>query len=124
MKHPSQGLAILALMSSTAAAYQSHPLQQPLAGQQLGSNAEAISADGLPFSEADLEGYIEHVMDKWHAPGLAVAIINGNETWAKVRRAPYLSQNELSRYIPQKLITIHTLSKRASGMRHYPPSHK
>ncbi|PSR97423.1 beta-lactamase/transpeptidase-like protein [Coniella lustricola] len=27
------------------------------------------------------EGYIQHVMTEWHAPGLAIAVINGSETW-------------------------------------------
>lgn len=42
------------------------------------------SENGLPFSTSALEDYIEVAMKKWHAPGMAVAIINGNETWAKV----------------------------------------
>ncbi|KAG8168676.1 hypothetical protein KVR01_001425 [Diaporthe batatas] len=41
------------------------------------------SDNALPFSTADLEEYIEGTMKKWHAPGMAVAVINGNATWAK-----------------------------------------
>ncbi|KZL77886.1 penicillin-binding, partial [Colletotrichum tofieldiae] len=31
----------------------------------------------------DLDVYIEEIMQEWHAPGLAVAIIDGDTTWAK-----------------------------------------
>ncbi|TQN71635.1 Serine beta-lactamase-like protein LACTB, partial [Colletotrichum shisoi] len=31
----------------------------------------------------DLDAYIEGIMREWHAPGLAVAIVDGDKTWAK-----------------------------------------
>ncbi|KAK1531725.1 penicillin-binding protein, partial [Colletotrichum paranaense] len=31
----------------------------------------------------DLDEFIERVREEWHAPGLAVAIVDGNNTWAK-----------------------------------------
>lgn len=52
--------------------------------QPLGHANNGASTDGLPFSTSALEEYIEAAMENWHAPGMAVAIINGNETWAKV----------------------------------------
>lgn len=63
----------------SAVAAQESPPQQPL-----GLFDDEASAGGLPFSTSALEEYIEGAMEKWHAPGMAVAIINGNKTWAKV----------------------------------------
>ncbi|KAK1714323.1 beta-lactamase/transpeptidase-like protein, partial [Colletotrichum lupini] len=31
----------------------------------------------------DLDEFIERIREEWHAPGLAVAIVDGNNTWAK-----------------------------------------
>lgn len=31
-----------------------------------------------------LDQYIQETIKEWHAPGLAVAVIRGNDTWAKV----------------------------------------
>jgi hypothetical protein len=33
----------------------------------------------------DLEIFIEDKMKEWQAPGMAVAILDGNSTWMKVR---------------------------------------
>lgn len=52
--------------------------------QPLGHADNEASQDALPFSTSDLVEYIEGTMKKWHAPGMAVAIINGNVTWAEV----------------------------------------
>lgn len=52
--------------------------------QPLGHVDNESSQDALPFSTSDLVEYIEDAMKKWHAPGMAVAIINGNVTWAEV----------------------------------------
>ncbi|OHF02933.1 penicillin-binding protein [Colletotrichum orchidophilum] len=39
---------------------------------------------GIPrVVSTDLEQYIERIREEWHAPGLAVAIVDGNNTWAK-----------------------------------------
>lgn len=57
------------------------PPQKPL-GHMHGD--KQASTDGLPFSTSALEEYIEAAMKRWHAPGMAVAVINGDETWAKV----------------------------------------
>ncbi|ROV95716.1 hypothetical protein VMCG_07562 [Cytospora schulzeri] len=58
-------------------------LQQPLATQPSGADQHAVHTGFLPFSTAALEEYIKDVMERWHAAGMAVAIINGNETWSK-----------------------------------------
>ncbi|TDZ48393.1 Penicillin-binding protein 4 [Colletotrichum trifolii] len=50
--------------------------QQPLASGQLGDDeTRAISYDR--------DQYIEKIMKDWHVPGLAVAVVNGNDTWSK-----------------------------------------
>lgn len=41
--------------------------------------------DQVSVADDALETYIEHLMEKWHVPGLAIAIVDGNKTWAKVR---------------------------------------
>lgn len=60
----------------------------------------AFEDEGIPYANADLENYIRQTMVKFHTPGLAVAIIDNNATWAKVRFpyfaftcCPYLSQS-------------------------------
>lgn len=50
----------------------------------LGHDDGGASEHALPFSTSDLEKFIEGTMEKWHAPGMAVSVINGNATWAKV----------------------------------------
>lgn len=73
------GTFLLSTLVYNAIAIPDSPIQQPLRH----FDGEA-SENGLPFSTSALEDYIEGAMKKWHAPGMAVAIINGNETWAKV----------------------------------------
>lgn len=58
--------------------------QIPLAWQTDTEDSGGTSPGDLPFSTADLEEYIEDVMDRWHAPGMAVAVINGEHTWENV----------------------------------------
>lgn len=40
--------------------------------------------DDSPFS-SDLDKSVVRLMNDWHVPGLAIAIVNGNETYSKVR---------------------------------------
>lgn len=83
-----------ALMCVALAAPGSPP-QQPI-----GHVDSEASKNGLPFSTSALEEYIEGAMEKWHAPGMAVAIVNGNKTWAKVSllpQHPHLSRKPPSR---------------------------
>ncbi|KAK6221273.1 penicillin-binding [Colletotrichum tabaci] len=64
----------------------------------LGSRASAEHAEQRPLRSddqsreghhhprvvsPDLDAYIEGIMREWHAPGLAVAIVDGDKTWAK-----------------------------------------
>lgn len=76
---------LLSILVCNAIGVSDSPIQQPL-----GHIDGEASKNGLPFSISALEEYIKGAMEKWHAPGMAVAIINGNETWAKVS-LPYHS---------------------------------
>lgn len=59
--------------------------QRPLAEQAGGNIAhDAGTSNSLSSLTTNLEEYIEDVMERWHAPGMAVAIIKGEETWTKV----------------------------------------
>ncbi|KAJ0120161.1 hypothetical protein J7T55_001017 [Diaporthe amygdali] len=77
MRTSIETLVLYALVYS-AVAFAESPPQQPLVHTDNGG-----STDRLPFSISALEDYIEEAMERWHAPGMAVAIINGNDTWAK-----------------------------------------
>lgn len=57
--------------------------QKPFQNQG-GDAKSAITSDGLRFATGELEEYIEDVMERWHAPGAAVAIIKGGNIWTKV----------------------------------------
>lgn len=38
-----------------------------------------------PFAAgSELNQYIDDLMERWHIPGLAVAVVDGDDTWAKV----------------------------------------
>lgn len=46
----------------------------------------------------DLDEFIERIREEWHAPGLAVAIVDGNNTWAKVKTpSPFPTSRGLGR---------------------------
>lgn len=57
--------------------------QIPLESQTSNKDQDVPHFGELPLLTAGLEEYIEDVMDRWHAPGMAVAVINGEDTWAK-----------------------------------------
>ena len=38
-----------------------------------------------PFGDGRLEEFIHDALREWKTPGLAVAIVDGNSTWVKVR---------------------------------------
>lgn len=80
-------LVALASSTYTTAAHLNQPPQRPITAQlpaEAPDGGFGKDAGGLPFSTAKLEAYIEDVMERWHAAGLAISVINGNETWAKV----------------------------------------
>jgi len=58
--------------------------QKPLLTDRVGPDpARHVSGD-IPFVTEDLEAFIEAKMKQWHCPGLAIGIIDGNQTWFKV----------------------------------------
>jgi hypothetical protein len=63
--------------------------QKPIsAGTSSERLAEADSHDAsghIAIVTKDLEDFIQEKMKKWHAPGLAIAIIEGDKSWYKVR---------------------------------------
>lgn len=59
--------------------------QRPTAQQASDHAAQKVlTSDHRPISTIELERYIEDVMERWHTPGMAVAIIKGDDTWTKV----------------------------------------
>lgn len=90
MKPSAQLLSLLPLTRSAGALLgESAQQQQPLISQPQNTAAahdgsSSTTSSGLPFATAAFEAYVEDVMEKWHTPGLAISIVNGDETWAKV----------------------------------------
>lgn len=81
-----QIFAVLAVAGATVAAVPEPWEQRPLPAQQAGDDhaQDASTSYEGPFSTTELEEYIEDVMERWHTPGMAVAIIKGESTWTKV----------------------------------------
>ncbi|KAK6077042.1 Protein flp [Seiridium cupressi] len=57
--------------------------QQPLVSTSNAAKGSTDHASNLANLTPALEDYIGGVMQRWHIPGLAVAVIQDNETWAK-----------------------------------------
>jgi len=53
------------------------PLQQVL--------GDGPGTPPAPFGDGTLEEFIKNALREWKTPGLAVAIVDGNSTWVKVR---------------------------------------
>ncbi|KAH8891740.1 beta-lactamase/transpeptidase-like protein [Thozetella sp. PMI_491] len=64
------GLAALGIGSRTALAFTE--AQRPLGG----------STPGNPL-DANFQKYVTDLLERWHVPGLAIAIIDGDSTWAE-----------------------------------------
>ncbi|KAK2001911.1 beta-lactamase-domain-containing protein, partial [Colletotrichum falcatum] len=75
MKHQLLAFAVLLLGSRASAtdAQQQHPLLQD--GPSRESHPRVVSPG--------LDAYIEGLMEQWHVPGLAIAIVDGDKTWEK-----------------------------------------
>ena len=56
-------------------------LTEPGAQKPLNGDAET---GRLSWTTNGLEDFVETMMKKWHVPGLALSIIDGNDTWSKV----------------------------------------
>lgn len=75
---------VLAVTGAATAVVPGAWSQRPLAKQAGDDRArDDATLDTFPFPIRELGGYIEDVMDRWHAPGMAVAIIKGKDTWTK-----------------------------------------
>lgn len=58
--------------------------QTPLRDGLDAAEITAYGHDAIPIADEAFEKYIEKQMGTWHVPGLAIALIEGNKTWAKV----------------------------------------
>lgn len=67
-----------------AAAAQNGSRTIPRTGVPPGSHG----SDDVPMADAAFEDFIVDAMKEWNLPGLSIAIVDGNKTWAKVRFAP------------------------------------
>ena len=38
-----------------------------------------------PLKERFFEALVQRTLDRWHVPGMAVAMVDGDHTWAEVR---------------------------------------
>lgn len=58
-----------------------------VAGPQVVFQKEHVvyGADKIDIVDGAFETYIQDQMKEWHVPGLAIALIEGNKTWTKVR---------------------------------------
>lgn len=73
-----------------AALWATQCLGQDIAQRPLHDENQAIG-DVPRVVSKDLDEFIERIREEWHAPGLAVAIVDGNNTWAKVKIATLVS---------------------------------
>ncbi|KAI5866381.1 hypothetical protein GGS23DRAFT_556856 [Durotheca rogersii] len=40
--------------------------------------------------DADFAAFARAALDRWHVPGVAVAVLDGDQIWAEVSHPPYL----------------------------------
>lgn len=78
-----QFLLVLATAGAVLAADPGSLEQKPFQTQAV-DDRFPFGSSNFTFSTSELEEYIEEVMARWHAPGVAVAIIKGGSTWTKV----------------------------------------
>lgn len=71
-------LAQLALSTLCATAARGET-QRPI------SDDKAKSVRGSPFTK-DYEKHVGELLEKWHVPGVAIGIVDGDDTWTEVRR--------------------------------------
>lgn len=86
MRNPACLFSLAVVARWAAATLEIPTQQQPLLSPPLhdSDHGDSSSSTSLPFSTVAFEEYIDGVMERWHAPGMAVAMINGNDTYAKV----------------------------------------
>ncbi|KAF7561463.1 hypothetical protein G7046_g2680 [Stylonectria norvegica] len=69
--------------AALAAALGVQPPQIPLDHLPPNVKPSGPGNDDIPIANVDFERYIQDKMDRWHVPGLAIALLDGNKTWAK-----------------------------------------
>ena len=62
----------------------------------LPAEQKLLQEDSLSPFHADFDKYVLQVLEHFHVPGLSVAVIDGNRTWAKVRYIYSLTCTSLS----------------------------
>lgn len=60
--------------------------QVPLRGDSGVVKEPDYGHDEIHIADKAFEKYVEGQMSKWHVPGLAIALLDGNRTWTKVRK--------------------------------------
>ena len=81
----SWGIAAAYVCAAGVGAGDTPPADLPITGVNpgdYGGDTVAVAGDGA------LEEFITRIMKQWHVPGLSMAILDGNKTWAKVRPPP------------------------------------
>ncbi|KAI1373574.1 beta-lactamase/transpeptidase-like protein [Hypoxylon crocopeplum] len=73
--------AALTLLSTTTIAQQDRPEQKVLLAGE-GNPAEGIKKGSSPF-DAEFKEFVHDALDRLHVPGLAVAVVDGEDTWAE-----------------------------------------
>jgi hypothetical protein len=48
---------------------------------------KVLSGDGSNPLNTKLEDFVVEALEEWHVPGLAIAIVDGEDTWAAVSDA-------------------------------------
>lgn len=52
------------------------------------SDDKAKSVRGSPFTK-EYEKHVGELLEKWHVPGVAIGIVDGDDIWTEVRRVYY-----------------------------------
>lgn len=60
------------------------PISGPISGGSGGG--AAVEGGGSPLT-GEFGRYIDGLLEEWHVPGLAVGVVDGDDTWTEVRRA-------------------------------------
>ncbi|KAJ3538949.1 hypothetical protein NM208_g4241 [Fusarium decemcellulare] len=71
------GLQIVLLVLSVSSQ------QVPLSDNPTHPDSTSYGNDHVTISDAAFEQYIRDKMARWHVPGLAIAVLDGNKTWSK-----------------------------------------
>lgn len=53
------------------------------ASQVFLGNHDEGTYSATPFNQ-DFDEYVEQLLVEWHCPGIAIAVVHENKTWAKV----------------------------------------